>query len=367
MNKIVPFFNYPEVYKKSRDNYLKIFDDVCSRGAFILQNELHEFERNLASFVGSKYAIGVGNATDAMQLLLISADIKRGSEVLISTHTMIATASAIKMAGLVPVLVDIGSDGLIDPEKIEARITSNTVAIMPTQLNGRVCDMNRINEIAQKYGLMIFEDSAQALGAKFDNICAGNFGVGGCISFYPAKTLGCFGDGGAIICNDENTYEKIKALRDHGRDSLGEIKFWGFNSRLDNLQAAFLNYDLENYQKAIGKRREIAEIYSKKLSNIKNFVLPPSDENTLHFDVYQNYEIQADNRDMLRDHLNNFGIGTLIQWGGKLLHQHKKLKLSANLPAADFFSQRYLMIPLNTSMTFEDAEYVADCIGKFYK
>jgi dTDP-4-amino-4,6-dideoxygalactose transaminase len=366
MNKKIPFFNYPSVYSKDKDKYLKIFDDVCSRGAFILQNELSNFECALAEFVDSRYVLGVANATDALQLLLVASNLEPGSEVIVSAHTMVATASAIKFAGLIPVPVDIGADGLIDPNKIQEAITSKTKAIMPTQLNGRVCAMNHILDIAKQYDLLIFEDSAQALGSKYDGKAAGNFGVGGCISFYPAKTLGCFGDGGAVICNDESIYQKIKALRDHGRDENGEIKYWGYNSRLDNLQAAFLHNDLLQYEKFISFRRAIASIYFENLHDCANLNLPPDMSIKINYDIFQNFEIQADNRDELRVYLSSCGIGTLIQWGGKLLHQHPALNLKFDLPYANYFSKRYLMLPMNTSMTFDDAEYVSSCIRKFY-
>lgn len=365
--KSVPFFNYPSVYLKNRTEYLQIFDEVCSKGSFILQDELSEFERNLSKYVGSNFALGVGNATDALQLLLMASQIQPGSQVLVSAHTMIATASAIKMAGLIPVPIDIGSDGLMDPDKIVAALTPATKAIMPTQLNGRVCDMDRILEIAVKHKLLIFEDSAQALGAKYNSVCAGNFGVGGCISFYPAKTLGCFGDGGAVICNDEKIYNKVKALRDHGRNALGDVEYWGYNSRLDNIQAAFLNFDLKGYDATIVKRRELATIYNELLSDQSQLLLPPSLLDPKYYDVYQNFEIQAENRDGLREYLKECGVGTLVQWGGKLLHQHKTLGFAEKLPNADLFSAKYLMIPLNTSMTSEDAVYVANCIRKYYQ
>lgn len=364
----VPFFNYPSVYKDHREHFLKIFDDVCSRGAFIMQSELSTFETNLARFAGSRYAIGVANATDALQMLLMAAGIKQGDEVIISSHTMVATASAIHFAGGIPVPVDVGYDRLIDVNKIEGAITSKTKAIMPTQLNGRVAEMDRIKKIADKNNLLIFEDSAQALGAKFDGVSAGNFGVGGCISFYPAKVLGCFGDGGAILCNDEKIYNHLLLLRDHGRDSNGEVVVWGVNSRLDNLQAAFLDYGLSNYGAVIERRREMAQIYHDGLSGIDELVLPPPPRlESRHFDIFQNYEIQADDRNKLRDHLRNNGIGSLVQWGGYPVHSFKKLGFTQELKHTDELFTKFLMIPLNMSVTDQDIEYVCDKIRRFYR
>ena len=207
-----------------------------------MQQDLEEFENNLVNYTGSKYAVGVANATDGLQIGLMAGGLKEGGEVIISSHTMIATASAIHFAGGVPVPVDCGKDLMIDLTSAAKEINDKTVAIMPTQLNGRTCNMDEIKEFANKYNLAIYED-AQALGSKFKNKQAGTFGISSAISLYPAKILGCLGDGGAILTDDKDVYEKIMLLRDHRRDpDTGEVVSWGFNSRLDNLQAAFLNY-----------------------------------------------------------------------------------------------------------------------------
>ena len=364
--KSIPFFDYPSLYLHHRENLMKIFDEISSKGAFIMQSELEEFEDRLATYVGSKYAIGVANATDALELLLIAAGIKEGDEVIFCSHTMVATASAIKFSGAKPVPAEAGKDHLIDVEKIEDLITDKTVAIMPTQLNGRVANMEFITKLAKEYNLKIIEDSAQALGAKYNNISAGCFGVGGCISFYPAKILGCFGDGGAVICNDEEIYKKISLLRDHGRASNGEVELWGFNSRLDNIQAGFLNYYFDAYQSTIDRRREIALQYHKNLEGISELVLPPPPNDSLNFDVYQNYEIQAEDRDKLKEFLYENGVGTLIQWGGKPVHQFPKLGFNEELPYTDFLFTRILMLPLNLSISDGDIEYICEKITKFY-
>ena len=168
---------------------------------------------------------------------------------------MLATASAIKVAGGIPIPVDIGPDNLIDPEAIIDAITPNTVGIMPTQLNGRVCDMDAIAAIADKYGLFIVEDAAQALGARYKGQHAGTFGLASDISFFPAKVLGCLGDAGAVLVNDKNLFHQVYQLHDHGRDVDGEVRRWGRNSRLDNIQAAILSHKLTRYEKVINRRR----------------------------------------------------------------------------------------------------------------
>jgi dTDP-4-amino-4,6-dideoxygalactose transaminase len=366
MNRSIPFFDYPSIYSSHRENLIKVFDEISSKGAFILQDELKLFEERLASYVGSKYAIGVGNATDALELLLKAYGIEEGSEIIFSSHTMVATASAIKFSGAVPIPAESGFDHLIDVNKIEELITDKTVAIMPTQLNGRVADMDAIDALAKKYNLAIFEDSAQALGAKFRNTSAGCFGVGGCISFYPAKILGCLGDGGAVICNDEEIYKKILLLRDHGRDSSGEVTVWGFNSRLDNIQAGFLNYYMDFYEETVSRRREIASLYNERLSSLNQLILPPPPNDHHHFDVFQNYEIQAEDRDSLKNYLIEKGIGTLVQWGGKPVHQFTKLGFNQDLPATDLIFTKLLMLPINLSISNEDIEYVCEAVTSFY-
>ncbi len=364
----IPFFNYPSVYKKYKADFIRILDEVGNRGAFIMQNDLKVFEEKIANYSNCNYAVGVGNATDALEMLVNISGIGQDDEVIISTHTMIATASAISANGAKPIPVECGSDHLIDPKSIEKAITSKTKCIMPTQLNGRTANMDEICSIADKYGLLIIEDSAQALGSKYKGKNAGTFGVGGCISFYPAKVLGCLGDGGIILCNDEKIYENLIMMRDHGRDPVsGDVLLWGRNSRLDNLQAAFLNYQFQFYEEVIQRRRDIAKIYNNRLCEIPNLFLPPKpDEHEDYYDIYQNYEIEADNRDSLKDYLLQNGIGTLIQWGGKGVHQFKKLGFDISLPFSEKVFEKMLLLPINMSITDEEVNYVRDKIRSFY-
>ena len=244
----IPFFDYKHLFSLYKNNFLKVFEEIGNRGAYIMQEDLSTFESEIANYCGCKYAVGVGNATDALEMLVQVSDIKKDDVVIISTHTMIATASAISANGAIPVPVECAHDHLIDSESIKKAITSKTKCIMPTQLNGRTANMDEICRIADEYGLLIIEDSAQALGSKYKGKNAGTFGLGGCISFYPAKVLGCLGDGGIILCNDEKIYENLIMMRDHGRDPVsGDVLLWGRNSRLDNLQAAVLNYQFQLY------------------------------------------------------------------------------------------------------------------------
>ena len=364
----VQFFNYSYLVNAKKEQFMATFEEVCSRGAFITQKDLSDFEHNLAEFTGAKYAIGVANATDALEMLLAAAGIGSGDEVIFCSHTMVATASAIQVNGAVPVPVEAGADHLIDTRSIEQAITHRTRAIMPTQLNGRTCDMDTVLEIANRHNLLVIEDSAQALGSRFKGRHAGTFGVGGCISFYPAKILGCLGDGGAVLCNDDEIYRKIMLMRDHGRNpETGDVDLWGRNSRLDNLQAAFLDMQFREYDKVIARRREIAGIYQERLGELEPLVLPPApDSDPDHFDVFQNYEIESEQRDELKAYLSRHGIGTLIQWGGKAVHQFKKLGFTQSLPFTEKLFEKMLMLPLNMSLSDDDVHYVCDCIKQFY-
>jgi len=366
--KKIPFFEYPKLWNNYKKEYISLIDQVASSGGFILQKELSEFETDLANFTGANYSVGVGNATDAMEIFLEAIGLKKGDEIIISSHTMLATASAIKVAGGIPVPVDIGDDNLICPKSIEEAITPNTVGIMPTQLNGRVCNMDKIKEIAQKHNLFIVEDAAQALGARFKGQHAGTFGLASCISFFPAKVLGCFGDAGAVLVNDKNLYHKIFQIHDHGRDVDGEVKRWGRNSRLDNIQAAILSHKLKTYDKVIERRRAVAQMYQDLLNDLKEIQLPPPpNKNSDHFDVYQNYEITVDKRDELKNYLTEKNIGTLIQWGGKGIHHFKNLGFTQVLPNTDNFFKRCIMLPMNLFISDDDVDYICKSIKEFYR
>lgn len=364
----IPFFNYKQAFAADEEAYVDIFRDVLRRGAFIQQRDLVQFERNLAKYLGVKHAIGVANATDGFIMAWRAAGLRPGDEVIFPSHTMVASPASVHFAGGVPVPVDIGPDHLIDPSAIEAAITPRTRAIMPVQLNGRTADMDAIGAIAEKNGLFILEDSAQGLGSKFRDRFAGTFGVAAAFSFYPAKILGCFGDGGAVITDSDEVAARVHLLRDHGRDSAtGEVVQWGLNSRLDNLQAAILDHQFHRYGETIARRRAVATRYQARLGDLEQLVLPaaPGTEPN-HFDTFQNYEIEADDRDALRAHLSAHGIGTLIQWGGQAVHQWKALGYTQRLPVTERFFQRCLMLPMNLTVTDDEVDYIADVMRQFY-
>ena len=239
---------------------------------------------------------------------------------------------------------------------------------MPTQLNGRTCDMDALVDIADQHSLKIVEDSCQAMGATYRDTKAGLYGVAGSYSFYPAKTLGCFGDGGAVVTNDDDVAAKVFQLRDHGRDpKTGKVTVFGRNGRLDNIQAGILNIKLANYTEAIDRRRQIAQIYQDLLFEEKDLILPPGPRSDkIRFDIFQNYEIQANNRDALRQHLHNRGIGTILQWGGWMLHQFDDLHLRSDASYAEGMSQRFMLLPMHHMLKDEEVSYICEQIKDFY-
>lgn len=231
--------------------------------------------------------------------------------------------------------------------------------------------MESLLQLASRRGLLLVEDAAQALGSRFQGQCAGTFGAAAAISFFPAKVLGCLGDGGAVVANNDEVAERALALHDHGRDSHGNVTGWGLNSRLDNLQAAILDYRLRKYDAVIGRRRELARAYHAGLEGIAEVVRPPGpDTGPEHFDVYQNYEIEADRRDALRKFLTSRGIGTLLPWGGKAVHQFEALGLAGfcgSLPQTEKLFERVLLLPMHAWLTDEDVQMVTATVCEFYR
>lgn len=363
----VPFFNYSGMFTSQEHSMMEVIRDVLSRGAFILQKDLVAFEAALAEFIGCRHAIGVANCTDGLQLALLACGIAPGDEVILPSHTFVATAAAVWACGGVPVVVDIEADHMMDPGTIEAAITSKTRFLMPVQVNGRIADMDPILEIAGRHGLTVVEDAAQALGASYKGRQAGTFGRAAAFSFYPAKLLGCFGDGGAVITDDDDVAAKLFSLRDHGRDAKGRISQWGFNSRLDNLQAAVLAHQLASYPAKIERRRALAARYHAGLSDLAELTLPPPpDADRTRFDVFQNYEIESEHRDALRAHLADHRVGTLIQWGGQPIHAIPELGVRGHAPRTEAMFERCLLLPMNPLMSDRDVDHVVSLVRSFH-
>ena len=362
----VPFVNPGLQYRRLKKEILPLIDDVLLRGDLILRKDVEKFEKNWARFCQTKYAVGVNSGTDALFLSLKAAGVGKGDEIITVSHTFVASVAIIVHSGAKPILVDVGEDFLMDMEKVESAITKKTKAIIPVHLNGRVCDMERLMRIAKKYKLIVIEDAAQATGAKFDGKMAGSFGLAGCFSFYPFKVLGAFGDAGIVTTNDENLAQKIRLFRDHGQRTKTEIVCYGFNSRLDNIQAAILNVKFKYLPEWIKRRREIANLYYQGLSDIKEIKLPPRSDKR-HFDVYQNYVLRASKRDELAVYLKERGVETLIK-DPIALHHHPALGLSHfKLPYTEKLAKEVISLPMYPELTNEQVEYVINSIHNFYK
>ncbi len=365
--KTIPFFPYADLFKRDEAALTEVMMGVCRRGAYILQQECRDFDANLARFMGVKHAFGVANGTDAIIIGLKAVGIGAGDEVILPSHTYIATAAAVHMVGATPVLAECGPDHMLDANDVATRVTPKTKAIMPVQINGRTCDMDALQAVADRHGIMIVEDAAQALGSRFNGRCAGTFGKFGTISFYPAKLLGCFGDGGAIVTNDDEVATQIALLKDHGRNADGGVVAWGYNSRLDNMQAAVLDYKLKTYPREIERRRAVAARYQAGLGDLAQLALPLAPgADARHFDVYQNYELQADRRDELRTYLDQHGVKSIVQWAGTPVHQFKELGFTVDLPVTDAFFKRCMMLPMNSAVTDDEVDYIVRTVRAFY-
>lgn len=362
----VPFFDYPRLFTTQRDDVVGIVEDVLSRGAYIMQKDLREFELAFAEFVGCRHAVGVGNCTDGLQLALMACGIKPGDEVIVPSHTFVASAGAVRASGGVPVVVDSGADHMIDPSTISAAVSDKSRFLMPVQINGRVADMDAVMAMAAEHGLTVVEDAAQALGARYKGRAAGTFGRAAAFSFYPAKLLGCFGDGGMVITDDDTVATDVTAMRDHGRNSDGRIAQWGINSRLDNVQAALLAHQLRSYRDTIELRRALAARYQAGLSDIGELLLPPPPDDGEHYDVFQNYEIEGDRRDDLKAFLAERGVGTLIQWSGQPIHMIDELAVRGQAPHTTKIFERCLLLPMNQLLSAEDVDHVIAVIREFY-
>ena len=368
----VPFFDWAGYYRERAGDFARIMDETAGRGGFILQREVDEFEAGLARFIGVKHVVGISDATNAMLLGLRASALEPGSEVIIPSHCFVAAAQAVHFAGGINIPVELSADDwLVDPAAIEAAITPRTRAIMPVHVNGRTAPMEAILEIASRYKLEVFEDAAQAAGARLKGRGAGTFGRWGVYSFYPSKTLGCFGDAGALVTNDDDVADKVRRMRNHGagpdKSIAIDINLWGTNARIDNIQAAILNYKLTYYDQAIARRREIAARYHEAFSGIGALHLPPPPDEGAHFDIFQNYELCTAQRDSLRQQLATNGIGTIVQWGGVGIHQFKGLGFTADLPRTDRFFRESLLLPMNHILTDEQVDLVIGAVVGFFE
>jgi dTDP-4-amino-4,6-dideoxygalactose transaminase len=365
---MIPFLNLKKINAQYRDELIEACMRVIDSGWYILGKEVEEFEKEFAEYCGVKYAIGVANGLDALTLILRAYKelgiLSDGDEVIAPANTYIATILAISNNNLVPVLVepDINTY-LINPEKIEEKITSKTKAIMPVHLYGQTCEMDKINKIAKKYNLKVIEDSAQSHGAYFGNKKSGNLGDASGFSFYPGKNLGAIGDAGAVTTNDEQLANTIKAIRNYGSHKKYENLYKGTNSRLDEIQAAILRVKLKYLDEEIYKRRKIAKYY---LENIKNdkIILPKVRDENNH--VWHLFVIRTERRDELQKYLFDKDIQTLIHYP---IPPHKQMAYkewnNRSYPITEKIHNEVLSLPISGVQTLDETEKVIAAINEF--
>lgn len=347
-----------ELYKDEIENAILKVARNCN---FIMGNEVQELEKDLEEFTGAKYAVTCSNGTDALLLAMMALDIKPGDEVITTPFTFIATAETIAFLGATPIFVDIDEKTYnIDPNKIEEKITSKTKAIIPVSLYGQPADMDKIQEIAKKYNLKVIIDGAQSFGSTYDGKTDSNLGDISTTSFFPAKPLGCYGDGGAVFTNDEEIANRMKSLRLHGQSKRYHHKYIGMGGRLDTLQAAVLNVKLKYYSKDLNLRQEVATKYTKALKNKSNLVLPFIDEKATS--AWAQYSMRVKNRDELQNKLKEVGIPTAVHYPMPL-HLQECFKYlgykKGDFPISEIVSEEIMSLPMNPYVTDEEIEYIA--------
>jgi dTDP-4-amino-4,6-dideoxygalactose transaminase len=362
----VKFVDYPRAFAEMETEIMDTVRGVLAAGDLMMRQQLKDFEAHLAAFVGTSHAVGVSNCTDGLRLTLEALGVGPGDEVVTVAHTFLATLAAIHHVGATPVLVDVGDDYNLDPEVLDQAITPRTRAILPVHLNGRLCEMDRVMEVAEAHDLIVLEDSAQALGASFDGRRGGTWGAAGAFSFYPAKLLGGYGDGGAVVTNDGDLAERLLALRDHGRVSKSGVNGWGWNCRLDNLQAALLDLKLRRLPDWIGRRRQLASMYDEALEGLDLVKRPPAPSDSgSHFDVFQNYVIEVERRDELAAHLAVQGIETMTAWPVPVHRQPIGLP-DFSLPRTEALALHALSLPLTVELEEDQVITVTSAVRSFF-
>ncbi|MBS1670857.1 MAG: DegT/DnrJ/EryC1/StrS family aminotransferase [Bacteroidetes bacterium] len=361
---MIEYENLAKLNAPFKEAFEKQFQQFLEKGWYILGNSVASFEKQLAAYCNTKYCVGVANGLDALILALKALNLPEKSEVLVPSNTYIATIIAILQANMKPVLVepDITTYN-IDPTKIEEKISINTKAIMVVHLYGKLCNMNAIQSIADKHNLFIIEDCAQAHGAHYKNIKAGNWGDINAFSFYPTKNLGALGDAGAITTNDEALADKIFYYRNYGSKKKYYNDVVGYNSRLDELQAAFLNIKLESLDKINEHKRKLANIYLKNLK--ADFILPIVDAE--YFDVYHIFNVRHKQRDRLKDYLLKNDIKTEIHYPVTPVKQKAMIGILDNVetPVAEEIHNTTLSLPISFFHATNDIEKVVEVMNKF--
>jgi dTDP-4-amino-4,6-dideoxygalactose transaminase len=367
----IPLVDLKAQYDSIRDEIDAAIHRVVRSGQFILGSEVKAFEEEMAAYCGTRFAVGVASGTDALYLVLLACGIKAGDEVITTPFTFIATAESIAKCGAKPVFADIGPKTYnIDPKQIELKITNKTRAILPVHLYGQPAAMEPILGLGKEYNLQVIEDCAQALGAEYEGKKVGSLGDAGCLSFFPSKNLGAYGDGGMVVTNDAQIVETVRILRVHGSKASYQHVMHGFNSRLDALQAAILRVKLKHLDRWNELRRNKAALYTKLLSQIDGIEPPHSERHAESSCNYYTVRIKGSrlNRNELRNHLESKSIQTAVYYPLSLHLQEVYKYLGykpGDFPQSELFQEQVLSLPMYPELSEERIEEVVGEIKSF--
>lgn len=364
----IPYLNLGRIHDPIMYELTNAYTQVMSKEWFIQGKNCKKFENEFSKYCGAEECIGVGNGLDAIRLILQGYGITTGDEVILPAHTYIATALAVSYEKATPVFVDADMDTyLIDINKIEEKITEKTKAIILVHLYGRAVDIRSLRSLARKYNLKIIEDAAQAHGAEIDGQKVGNMGDAAAFSFYPGKNLGALGDAGAVVTNDRKLAEKVRAIANYGSYEKYNHQYKGCNSRLDELQAAFLSVKLKYLDEWNKERIEIARYYNDNIWNPK-LILPREQLGKSESNVYHVYPILAENREEFIKYLNKNGIGTNIHYPIPILKQNayeEYKKIANDFPNANRICEEEVSIPLYAGISREELEWIVKVINQY--
>lgn len=363
----IPFVDLQSQYLEYKTQIDQRMQKVLDAASFINGPEVSELESAMCEFIGSKHSIACANGTDALILALMALEIGPGDEVIVPAFSYFASAESVSLVGAKPIFVDVRPDTCnLEAEEVKPFITEKTKAIIPVSLYGQTPRMNEFQTLAEETGLAIIEDGAQSLGAKYHDKCSGNLSLIGCTSFFPAKPLGCYGDGGMMFTSNELIAEKLKSLRSHGQGKRYEHLRIGTNSRLDTLQAAVLLAKLPFYKNEIARRQNIAIRYTQAFSGIEELELPVVLEN--HSSVWAQYTLKTSKRDQLQNHLKQSGVPTAIHYPRPIHKQtaYASQYHSVNCPVADRLSKSVLSIPMSAFLKDEHQDFIIEKIKEFF-
>ena len=362
----VPFTMLGQEAALMKREYMAAFETVLESGRYILGPEVDAFEKEFAEYCGTKHAVGLANGTCSLHLVMRGMGLREGDEIITAPNSFLASTATIALAGARPVFADIGVDGNIDPEKIEAAITPRTRAILPVHLAGRPARMREINEIARRKKLFVLEDAAQAVGAALDGKRVGSLGDAGCFSLHPLKNLHAYGDGGMMTTSNPELIDYLRKARNHGLANREQCDFWSFNCRLDEIQAALLRVQMRRLEEWTAERRRLAFRYNDAL---RKCVEVP-DEAAGEFCVYQTYVMKADRRDELQAYLQKNGVEALVHYATAIHLQPAARDLGyteKDFPVTMRHVQRILSLPLYPGLSKNQQDRVVDLITSFCK